>query len=157
MTMDKSLKFRKLLMIKKYDDKIHRTEVVELWTEVFGYTDLRNSPGLVIDKKLAIDQQLYIAEIESKVIGTVMAGYDGHRGWIYSLAVLPEYRSAGVGTLLLQYAEAALSQMGCMKINLQIMAENKSVKEFYIKNGYMVEERVSMGKQLSENIPDGVE
>ncbi len=141
-------------MVKQYDDKTHRTQVIELWNSVFGYSDRRNSPELVIDKKLEIDQQLYIAEIESKVIGTVMTGYDGHRGWIYSLAVLPEHRNKGIGTLLLQYAEAALSQMGCMKINLQILAENKDVKQFYSKNSYMVEERVSMGKQLPQNIPD---
>jgi len=82
-----------------------------------------------------------------------MAGYDGHRGWIYSLAVLPGKRKSRIGTRLLEHAEKELSACGCVKINLQINIDNASVKGFYLKNGYAVEERISMGKEIPENIP----
>jgi len=88
-----------------------------------------------------------------QVIGTIMASYDGHRGWIYSVAVHPEHRKRDVGSLLVAHAERALTERGCMKINLQIMAGNESVAAFYASLGYAVEQRVSMGKRIQENIP----
>ena len=139
--------------IKKFEDKQHRNKVTTLWREVFGYKDARNSPELVIDKKLeAVDGLFFVAVKENAVVGTIMAGYDGHRGWIYSLAVLPEYRRKGVGSALLEFAEKKLSSLGCVKINLQILGENEEAHKFYQANGYTTEERISMGKQLKENI-----
>ncbi len=86
-----------------------------------------------------------------------MAGYDGHRGWIYSLAVLPRCRREGVGSRLVQHAEEHLRTLGCAKINLQILKGNEAVVSFYQKLGYEVERRISMGKKIPENIapPDG--
>ena len=85
------------------------------------------------------------------VVGTIMAGYDGHRGWIYSVAVSPSHRRQGIGSRLVSHAERALTDRGCMKINLQIMEGNESVTAFYASLGYSVEKRVSMGKRVSEN------
>jgi ribosomal protein S18 acetylase RimI-like enzyme len=81
-----------------------------------------------------------------------MAGYDGHRGWIYSMTVVPEKRNLNVGTTLLKRAENELKKLGCVKINLQIFKDNESVKDFYLKNGYSVEDRISMGKEIKANI-----
>jgi ribosomal protein S18 acetylase RimI-like enzyme len=109
----------------------------------------------VIDKKLAVDDDLFFIAIDTEkeiIVGAIMAGYDGHRGWIYSLAVIPELRRAIIGTNLLKRAENELIKLGCVKINLQIMQNNEIVKEFYLKNGYQIEERISMGKELTENI-----
>ena len=141
------------MTIEKYDNRKHRESVIELWASVFGYGDRRNDPGLAIDRKMEVDDQLYVAVSDGITAGTVMAGYDGHRGWIYSLAVSPEYRKTGIGTELLQYAESRLAERGCMKINLQILSSNEGVKKFYEKNGYRTEERISMGKQIPGNIP----
>ncbi|MDC7125442.1 MAG: GNAT family acetyltransferase [Spirochaetales bacterium] len=141
------------MKIERFDDAKHRNHVITLWKSVFGYPDRRNEPDLVISKKIEIDDQLYVAVVAEQVIGTIMTGYDGHRGWIYSLAVLPEYRKIGIGSQLLKHAEESLTEMGCMKINLQIMNENAAVKAFYKKNGYEVEERISMGKQINANVP----
>lgn len=77
-----------------------------------------------------------------------MAGYDGHRGWIYSLAVLPQNRLQGIGSRLVRHAEQQLQRLGCAKINLQIFQGNAAVVEFYRKLGYQTEPRISMGKQL---------
>ena len=139
--------------IEEYNDKMHREQVIELWEKTSGSSAAHNVPALAIDKKLAIDDGLLFVGIKyGQVIGTVMAGYDGHRGWIYSLAVLPMYRKQGVGSALLVHAEQKLSSLGCMKINLQVREGNDAAEKFYISNRYSVETIISMGKQLKENI-----
>lgn len=137
------------ITITMYDDAAHRALVVALWTEVFGYPADYNAPELVIDRKLAADGLLFVAEEAGAAVGTVMAGYDGHRGWIYSLAVRPDRRSRGVGSGLLAEAERALSVLGCLKVNLQIIDTNADAVRFYEANGYAVEPRISMGKKLA--------
>ncbi len=141
------------MIIEQYDNSKHRGQIIRLWKDTFGYREQRNNPEIVIDKKLEIDNLIFVAVYNDAVIGSVIAGYDGHRGWIYSLAVSGNYRELGIGTRLLQKAEDSLKEKGCMKINLQILRDNSAVKEFYEKNGYSREERISMGKQITENIP----
>jgi ribosomal protein S18 acetylase RimI-like enzyme len=141
-------------MITPYVDSVHRPQVVALWEKVFGYEAPHNKPGLAIDKKLAMDDQLFlVALIDHAVVGTIMAGYDGHRGWIYSVAVAPSHRRQGIGSRLVARAECALTRKGCVKINLQILEGNESVAAFYSKLGYAVEKRISMGKRIPENVP----
>jgi ribosomal protein S18 acetylase RimI-like enzyme len=91
---------------------------------------------------------LLVAVVGDDVIGTTMAGYDGHRGWLYSVAVRADYRGTGVGALLLQGAEEKLRALGCAKINIQVTDANKAVVGFYEKLGYAIEPRISMGKVL---------
>jgi ribosomal protein S18 acetylase RimI-like enzyme len=81
-----------------------------------------------------------------------MAGYDGHRGWLYAAAVLQSHQRQGIGTALVRAAENLLSAMGCTKINLQVRASNTAVTRFYNSLGYEIEERVSMGKRLHQQI-----
>lgn len=139
--------------ITPYVNTTHRPGVTALWKSVFGYDQPRNDPGLSIDKKLAVDNLLFVAVTATgEVVGTVMAGYDGHRGWLYSVAVAPECRKTGLGSRLVRHAEAALGDLGCMKINLQLLASNHATQAFYRKLGYAVEERVSMGKTLEHNV-----
>ena len=140
-------------IITTFDNSLHRDKVISLWKEVFGYEAAHNAPGLVIDKKLEFgDGLFFIAQNNEAVIGTIMAGYDGHRGWIYSIAVSPNLQRQGIGSSLLAFAEAKLSELGCMKINLQIMEGNEDVENFYVANGYQTEKRISMGKCFPENI-----
>ena len=140
------------MKIVSYNDN-YKEQIIDLWKNVFGYKDKRNNPEIVINKKIATDDNLFfIALLDNIVIGTIMAGYDGHRGWIYLLAVEPKHRSKNIGTKLLNKAEKCLKDKGCVKINLQILYSNESVKSFYFKNGYKIEERISMGKEISENI-----
>ena len=136
-----------------YAHAAHRDQVIALWTEVFGHDQPRNSPALAIDKKLAVDGLLFVAQEGSAVLGTAMAGYDGHRGWLYSIAVAPGHRRQGLGAALVRHAEAALSAQGCMKINLQLLASNEATAAFYQRLGYAVEPRISMGKTLAHNVP----
>jgi len=141
------------MVIELFDNDKHREQVIELWNSVFDIKDARNKPGLSIDKKVAVkDDLFFITRDGNRIIGTVMAGYDGHRGWIYSLAVIPEKRKLNVGTALLKHAENELKKRGCVKINLQIFKDNDIVINFYLKNGYSIEERISMGKEIKDNI-----
>ena len=136
-----------------YDDSVHREETISLWERVFGYESAHNKPSLVLDKKLAVqDELLFLAFRDNKIVGTVMGGYDGHRGWLYSVAVHTDYRKLGIGSMLVKHVEQALESLGCMKINLQIMDGNEAVSAFYESLGYGVEKRVSMGKRTG-NIP----
>ena len=140
-------------IITAFDNRLHRDKVISLWKEVFGYEADHNLPQLVIDKKLEFgDGLMFIAQNNESVIGTIMAGYDGHRGWIYSIAVSPNFQKQGIGSAMLSFAERKLSELGCMKINLQIMEGNEVVENFYLLNGYETEKRISMGKCLPENI-----
>jgi ribosomal protein S18 acetylase RimI-like enzyme len=139
--------------IEPYRDAEHRSEVIALWETVFGYVAKHNNPSLAIDKKRDFDDLFFVAMDAGAVVGTVMGGYDGHRGWIYALAVAPSHRRQGIGSRLVAHAEDALSRKGCMKINLQILEENASVAAFYLSLGYSVENRINMGKVLPENIP----
>lgn len=138
-----------------YDDVKHRDQVVQLWKTVFAYATPHNAPRLVLDRKLLLkDDLLFVAVIGSAVVGTALAGYDGHRGWLYSVAVDPSHRGKGFGTELVRHAERVLASLGCMKINLQIADGNEKVSSFYESLGYSVERRVCMGKVLHENLTD---
>lgn len=136
-----------------YIDASHRQQVIDLWKAVFGYEAAHNMPSLAIDKKLAVQDDLFfVAQDGNALVGTILAGYDGHRGWLYSVAVHPSHQGQGIGKALIAHAERALAQRGCMKINLQIVSSNESVSAFYKSIGYTVEPRISMGKLISANI-----
>ena len=142
------------IIVIPYVDTLHRSEVIALWEAVFSYNTAHNKPELAIDKKLAAkDQLFFVALAGDLVVGTVMAGYDGHRGWLYSVAVSPSYHRQGIGSRLVSAAETALISLGCVKINLQILEGNQRVIEFYASLGYSEERRISMGKPIRQNIP----
>jgi ribosomal protein S18 acetylase RimI-like enzyme len=123
--------------------------VIALWKDVFAYPAPHNDPARVIRDKLAVQRDLFfVARIDGTVVGTVMGGYDGHRGWVYALAVRPESRRRGIGSALMKHVEKELAERGCPKVNLQVLATNAATVAFYRKLGYAVEERLSMGKLL---------
>src|SRR5688572_18066934 len=94
--------------------------VVALWTAVFAYQAPHNDPATVIRHKRAVQPDLFfVALLDGVPVGTVMGGYDGHRGWVYSLAVSPTARRRGVGTALMRHVERELAARGCPKVNLQ--------------------------------------
>jgi ribosomal protein S18 acetylase RimI-like enzyme len=92
----------------------------------------------------------FVAVLDDRVVGTVMAGYDGHRGWMYSLAVDTAQLRHGIGTRLVAHAEAALTVRGCPKVNLQVLSAKEEVREFYEALGYRADAVVSLGKRLGD-------
>ena len=137
-----------MVNIVTYEDR-HFAGVEALWDEVFPTDSPWNKAPVAIPAKLKVQPELFVvAEEAGDVIGTVMAGYDGHRGWLYSVAVKPTHQRRGIGSALLEEAERRFARAGCTKANLQIRAGNEAVAAFYRTHGYMVEERISMGKRF---------
>jgi ribosomal protein S18 acetylase RimI-like enzyme len=130
-----------------------REAVIALWRDVFPeYADAsrpQRDPALSIANKMSMQPELFfVGTLGGEVIGTVMAGYDGHRGWVYSLAVTPALRGRGYGGALMKHAEHALATLGCPKVNLQILSVKTELRGFYEKLGYRMDEVVSLGKRL---------
>ncbi len=108
-----------------------------------------NDPKQDILRKVAFQPHLFwVGEIDAVIVATVMAGYEGHRGWINYLAVSPEYRRRGIGRRMLHVAEDELRKLGCPKINLQVRSSNTDVIAFYERLGFAVDDVVSLGKRL---------
>jgi ribosomal protein S18 acetylase RimI-like enzyme len=123
--------------------------VKTLWQEAFPDDPPWNKAEVAIPAKLAVQPELFLVALDGdEVIGSIMAGYDGHRGWLYTVAVLNSRRRLGVGTALVRGVEERLRSMGCSKINLQVRASNAAVVGFYNRLGYEIEQRTSMGKRI---------
>jgi ribosomal protein S18 acetylase RimI-like enzyme len=123
--------------------------VVALWREVFPDDPPHHDPVACIHLKVSEQPELFfVATRGGKVVGTIMAGFDGHRGWIYRVAVSPKQQRQGIGTALMRRAETELIARGAPKINLQVRATNGQVASFYEQLGFVVEERISMGKRI---------
>lgn len=125
--------------------------VLALWRDVLPGSAPHNDPETSLRLKLAVDHDLIlVSEVEGSIVGTVMGGYDGHRGWLYSVAIHPKNRRSGIGSVLIRQMEEALKERGCLKVNLQVLPSNTGAVTFYETLGYGVEDRVSMGKRLYE-------
>jgi ribosomal protein S18 acetylase RimI-like enzyme len=122
-------------------------DVIGLWQKVFPDAPPHNNPAKDIKTKSAVQPELFlVALVEENLVGTAMAGFDGHRGWIYYLGVDPDFQRNGIGTALMKHVEANLIAIGCPKLNLQIRIDNAEVQAFYESLGYFTEDRLSMGK-----------
>jgi len=129
-------------------DPSDREGLVALW-EVCGLIRPWNDPRLDIERKLRHDTDgLLVLDVDGRVTGSVMVGYDGHRGWVNYLAVEPARRRNGYGALLMSAAERRLAALGCPKINLQVRSSNDEAVAFYQRLGYATDDVVSLGKRL---------
>ncbi len=128
--------------------------MIALWDEAFAADPAHNVSGEMIERKLRVQPELFLVAIADDVlVGTVMAGYDGVRGWLHRLAVSESQRRSGVGTALVRQAEAAMAEMGCPKVNLQVRGTNAAVIGFYLALGYETDDNVSLGKKLTTSGP----
>lgn len=110
--------------------------VMALWVEA-ELTVPSNDPQSDIATYLASGQDLFfVAEDAPGVVGTAMAGFDGHRGWIYYLAVAAAYRRRGIGRDLVRHCESHLRARGCPKVNLMVRDGNRQAAAFYQSLGY---------------------
>jgi ribosomal protein S18 acetylase RimI-like enzyme len=134
--------------IRPYDSK-DQAQAVALWNEVFPDDPPWNEPASMIRRKLTVQPELFlVAHVTGEVAGTVLAGFDGVRGWVHHLAVGASYRRQGLASSLMTAAEKGLAALGCPKVNLQVRATNSAVVAFYRSLDYEVEDRTSLGKRL---------
>ncbi|WFP65175.1 GNAT family acetyltransferase [Mesorhizobium sp. WSM4904] len=137
-----------MISIVEYADR-YFDGVDALWRNAFPNDPPWNAAHISIPEKVRYQPNLLLVAIGAdQVVGSIMAGYDGHRGWISRIAVLQSHRRNGIGEALIHEAERRLADLGCVKINLQVVASNSTVLGFYRKCGYELEERVSMSKLL---------
>ncbi len=125
--------------------------VIALW-QACDLIRPQNDPKKDIARKLRVNPEWFlVAEQNEQIVAAVMAGYEGHRGWINYLAVDPTQRRSGIGRDLMAEAERVLRAAGCPKINLQVRPENKDVIAFYEAIGFSVEGAISLGKRLERD------
>ena len=122
--------------------------VVDLWRQC-GLTVPWNDPHEDIAQKMAFQPELFLVGIlAGQVVATVMAGYEGHRGWIIYLGVAPHFQRQGIGSRMMLEAEKALRELGCVKINLQVRETNQAVIAFYEQLGFSSDHVIGLGKRL---------
>jgi ribosomal protein S18 acetylase RimI-like enzyme len=110
----------------------------------------QNDPLADIRHKIRLQPDLFLVghHEEGHLLATVMAGYEGHRGWINYLAVAPAWRRQGIGRQMMAAAEARLRALDCPKINLQVRRGNTAVIKFYRRIGFSEDDVISLGKRI---------
>lgn len=122
--------------------------VVGLWRDC-GLVRAQNDPRQDIRRKLRVNPEWFlVGQHEGRIVGSIMVGYEGHRGWINYLAVDPRLQRSGLGRLLMGEAERILRSVGCPKINLQVRTGNTAAMAFYEDLGFAVDDLISLGKRL---------
>lgn len=131
----------------RFDDE---KTVIDLWRKC-GLLAPQNDPHEDIAAKMGFQPDLFlVGEADGQITASVMAGYEGHRGWINYLAVDPDFQGQGYGRAIMEEAENKLRDLGCMKINLQVRHSNLKATAFYESIGFSDDEVVSFGKRLKK-------
>jgi ribosomal protein S18 acetylase RimI-like enzyme len=127
------------------------TEVIDLWGEC-GLIVPWNNPQTDIDRKIADSPHLFfVGELENELVASCMAGYDGHRGWIYFMAVRNSLQRMGLATRLVNHVEEELIQLGCPKVELMVRKTNDRVISFYKSIGFDPDPVIVLSKRLIED------
>jgi ribosomal protein S18 acetylase RimI-like enzyme len=135
------------LVVRTYSAEYQRA-VIDLWERCALFRPW-NNPVKDIGRKLRANPDWFlVAVVRNKIVGSIMIGYEGHRGWINYLAVDPSLRRQGVGRRLMEQAEELLRKAGCPKINLQVRSANKEAADFYASLGYLQDDVISLGKRI---------
>ncbi|MBV8621223.1 MAG: GNAT family acetyltransferase [Curvibacter sp.] len=138
------------MIIRPYQP-LDEDATVALW-QACALTRPWNDPRKDIARKLQIQPELFlVGETDGRLMASVMAGYEGHRGWVNYLAVHPDFQRRGHASTLMAEVEQRLLALGCPKINLQIRSGNQAVLAFYRRLGYLPDEAISCGKRLIDD------
>ena len=122
--------------------------VVALW-ERCNLTRPWNDPRRDFTTVLgAVDATVLVGIEETRVIATVMGGFDGHRGWAYYLAVEPSNQREGRGRMMMEAAEEWLRRRGAPKLHLMVRKANSAILTFYHRLGFERQEVITLGKRL---------
>ena len=128
-------------------------DVVALW-HACGLTRPWNDPAsdIALARK-GSNATLLVGRDEGAIVATVLVGHDGHRGWVYYLAVSPDHRHQGYGRIMMGTAERWLRECGIEKLQLLVRPDNTGVKDFYQSLGYAMQERIIYAKWLDGREP----
>jgi len=128
-------------------------DVINLWRQC-GLIVPWNNPRTDIQRKLSTSPDLfYVGLLDDELIASCMAGYDGHRGWIYFLAVKSDYQRKGFASMVIDHAESELIKLGCPKVELMVRKTNENVISFYQSAGYDIDPVIVLSKRLTEDEP----
>jgi ribosomal protein S18 acetylase RimI-like enzyme len=128
-------------------------KVIALW-ERCGLTRPWNDPAT--DIALARRDQnatVLVGRVAGEIVGSVMVGHDGHRGWVYYVAVDPQHRKKGLGRAIMTAAEDWLRARSIVKVQLMVRPDNIQVQAFYETLDYDEQERVVYAKWLDGRDP----
>ncbi len=133
------------LIIRDFQDT-DRADLIALW-ERCGLTRPWNDPDLDINQAITTQSStILVGIVESELLASVMAGSDGHRGWVYYVAVDPDHRRKNWGRDLMRAAEQWLKDRGCRKMQLMIRDGNEEADRFYQALGYEPQAVKTVGK-----------
>ena len=139
-----------IMQIRSFENR-DEEQVVALWNSC-GLTRPWNDPHRDIARKVTAQPELFlVGTIGGQLVATAMVGYDGHRGWVYYLAVSSDHRREGLGRAMMAEAELLLIRLGCPKINLQLRSSNSEAIGFYRALGYLQDDVINLGKRLIED------
>ena len=121
-----------VMTIEDYD------ELIELWrnTPNMGLRSLDDSREGISFFLSRNPHTCFVAREEDKIVGAILSGHDGRRGYIYHTVVLPEYRGQGIGSSLVGRAVEALKQEGITRVCLNVMETNELGKKFWTDKGW---------------------
>jgi len=125
------------------------SEIVQLW-KAAGLVIRPGDDAGGVRRKLLRDPDLFLtALMGEEIVGCIIGGWDGRRGWIYHLAVKPSHQRQGIATALLTEVETRLAEKGAEKVNAQIYESNEKSRKFFKKHGYETHtDLVMVGKYL---------
>lgn len=138
------------LILREYQHPNDYEQVIALWKNAGPGIHLRRSDDAdEIAKKILRDPDLFIlAEIDHKIIGSVLGGFDGRRGMVYHLAVDDHHRRKGVGAVLMAELEKRLKAKGCLRSYLLVTRDNYEAISFYENLGWEPMDLLIYGKNL---------
>lgn len=127
--------------------------VVALW-QAAGLTRPWNDPHADIARKQTVQPELFlVGELDGEIVASAMAGYDGHRGSVYYLAVSPAHQRNGYARAVMAEVERRLEALGCPKLNLMVRHDNSVAIGFYQRLGYDEQTVVTLGRRLIVDEP----
>jgi ribosomal protein S18 acetylase RimI-like enzyme len=139
------------IQIREFQFPADYEQVYKLWESIEkGVHTGRSDTPDEIKKKITRDPDLFlVAESDSRIIGSVIGGFDGRRGLIYHLAVAASFRGKGIGSCLMDEVESRLRAKGCLKCYLLVTDDNLEVADYYQRRGWKPMDTVHLyGKEL---------
>ena len=125
--------------------------MIDLWGEC-GLIVPWNNPETDIKRKHEDSPRMFfVGTLNSELVASCMAGYDGHRGWIYFMAVRHAHRGNGFASMMVEHAEKELIKLGCPKVELLVREKNSGVVAFYRNIGFDPEPVIVLSKRLIED------